>query len=1141
MDHIEDRVEAIFRSALRITDPEGRERYITDSCQGDVHLEQRIRALLIVTSDNTSSMETSAAEKPTVDFVFDDSERAGSVIGPYELIGLIGSGGMGLVFLAQQNSPVRRQVALKIIRPGMDDSDGIRRFQAERQTLAHLNHPGIARLLDAGTTSTRRPYFVMELAQGLPITEFCQNKCLPLAERLRLFEQVCDAVDHAHQHGVLHRDLKPANIIVTELGGRYVTKVIDFGVARMNAQDSARQNQGKIANPSQPETILGTPSYMSPEQTYMADLDLDARSDVYSLGILLYRLLTDVNAFHGTHWRQLNYEETRRIVHEVSPPIPSRRIQAFARVKDSKASSPTQNGSESIDDPQNLRTPLEWRRLSAELKGDLDWITMKAIKKDRERRYVSVKALTADIQRHLRHEPVEASPLSRVYRFKKFLRRRMTRLVVLTLTLCLLLLLSLFLIIGRMLLYERGESEKYRQLVHYGNQIIEDRDSVIHSQNYATEMQAAFTTYFRGNVELARASVQQFSAGSYFSAVVGFEWHYLNQLCRDSPNILTGDSGKVFDVSFSPDSRLLACCHWSETGRGSLQIREAKTGAMLQSIRGFDHDANAACFNSDATIVLTSDDSGRICIWDTKTGDIKGQLRDFDYGVGKIYLASDNRTLIASEVDWDSLKSKTSVWDLTTLTRSKRIDRQRMLDVSELRGIVATTSDDGEISLCRFPDLNVISTFPGKHEFAVCGRLSHDGKFLVTGNKPGTVRIWNCETLEDLILFEPSPHAAAIRDLKFSSDDQLLFVAKSDGVVQIWDIATRTLQRVLNAGMGDAWSMDLSPDGQTLAVGYTRGRVELRDIASVSSLRKSVYRAAEPFLSVARDSTGESMAIVDSVGTHVSLHSTTDGTKLRTISAPEGVSFQNVAFSANDRSLWLTDAQGRLFDVNLETADVVERSLVFSQPVSTPTVSADGKFLALNSLSVQDRIAAVWDLESNTELFRVPRNRPENGGGLPSIIDFTHDTTAIVKFGVSLSQWDLQTGQKVFPEFPDQPYGIELVSFSPDRKTLLIVLANSDVYFVHLASRKSIGILQGMKEVVVAITYSVDGRTLATATQSGAVQLWHVSTRQPLCELPRIDGKILSLWFTADSKRLFAAVERPSGDREIVVWDARED
>ncbi len=1138
MDNSDDRAETIFRNAVQITETDSREQYIRETCAADAGLEYRVRALLNVAAEKTSRLESAAAVTSTVDFVFDDSENVGSVIGPYELIELIGAGGMGLVFLAQQNSPVRRQVALKIIRPGMDDRVGVRRFEAERQTLAHLNHPGIARLLDAGTTTSGRPWFVMELAQGIPITEFCKQKALPLEERLRLFELVCDAIDHAHQQGVIHRDIKPANVLVTAVSGRYLPKIIDFGVARINPQEHQHHRRLRSAEAAVPETILGTPAYMSPEQTYMPDHELDARSDVYSLGILLYKMLTETNPFQGIPWREFDYLETRRIIHEVSPPTPSDQILTLAGRNASKPPALTTAQNADVDDDQNLRTPLELRRLAARLKGDLDWITMKAIEKNRDCRYGSVGDLTAEIQRHLRHEPVQAVPPSRVYRFRKLIRRRISRLVLLTLTLCLLLLLSFSLIIARMLLFERGESERIRRLVSNGSQAVDIRDDMMHNQNYATEMQTGFAAYFRGNVDRARAIVEQFAVGPDPAPVVGFEWYFLNELCRDSPNILIGDDDKVFSVTFSPDGTLLASAAWADSGSGNVQIREAKSGALVQSIRGFKNDVNAVCFNTDGSIVLAADDSGRVSIFDSRSGDLKGHLGDFEHGVSQIFLASDDRTLIASEVDWGPLKAKTSVWDLKTQTRTLQIDQQRMLDVDESLSLVATVGDDGAISLRRFPDLDIITSFSGRHTAADCGCLSQDGKLLATGNKLGTVRIWRTDSLTSELLFEPPSLAAAVRDLAFSPDDQYLFVALSDGIVQVWHVATLTLQRVLTTEIGNAWSLDVSPDGQILATGCEHGRIELRSISSLSPIRKVVYQSAQPFRAVAHDSDGEKIAVVDARGGAMDLHSLRSNSLVRSVPAPEGVEFQNVVFSADDQTLWVADTAGSLYNINPETRDFVRQPVVTNLPLSPPIVSDDGSLLGLNSILPSEHTAVVWDIQLQKEVFRIPVTPPMLEGERPFIEGFLDNQTVLEHTGGILSQWSFQTGKKTLPEFPLQPYRISTISFSPDKKTLLVGLSNADVYFVDVATRKSIGVLQGMREVLAAAAFSLDGRTLATATESGRIQLWHVSTRQLIYELPRLSENIVSLWFTRDGRRLYGAVQAESGDRQIVVWDA---
>ena len=262
MENSEGLEEAIFTNARQITDTTSRERYIQDSCGADTRLQNRVRALLHVLAADTSFLESPVQTTTDIELIYGAVDAVGSVIGHYELVEQIGAGGMGLVFLAQQNSPVRRQVALKIIRPGMDSREVIKRFEAERQTLAQLNHPGITQLLDAGTTDTGRPWFVMELAQGLRITEFCRQNSLSVPDRLRIFDLVCDAVQHAHQNGVIHRDLKPANIVVTVVNGRHVPKVIDFGVARVSQLEALCDAKGQIPVESEPAVIMGTPAYI---------------------------------------------------------------------------------------------------------------------------------------------------------------------------------------------------------------------------------------------------------------------------------------------------------------------------------------------------------------------------------------------------------------------------------------------------------------------------------------------------------------------------------------------------------------------------------------------------------------------------------------------------------------------------------------------------------------------------------------------------------------------------------------------------------------------------------------------------------------------------------------------------------------
>jgi len=390
----------IFLSVIEKESPAERAALLDEACAGDAALRQEVEALLSAHLKPDNPLERPAFG-PTV-LSASIAERPGSMVGPYRLMEQIGEGGFGLVFVAEQQHPVKRKVALKVIKPGMDTRDVVARFEAERQALAMMDHPNIARVLDAGATETGRPYFVMELVRGIPITDYCDTNHLSPRERLELFITICQAVQHAHQKGIIHRDLKPSNVLVTLHDGKPVVKVIDFGVAKaLNQALTDRTIYTRFAQ------MIGTPLYMSPEQAEMSGLDVDTRSDVYSLGVLLYELLTGSTPFDRQRLSQAAFDEIRRIIREEEPPKPSTRLSQSGALLPSLAA---------------LRR-TEPARLSRMFHGDLDWITMKALEKDRTRRYETANAFAADILRHLNDEPVEASPPSTVYRLRKFTRK----------------------------------------------------------------------------------------------------------------------------------------------------------------------------------------------------------------------------------------------------------------------------------------------------------------------------------------------------------------------------------------------------------------------------------------------------------------------------------------------------------------------------------------------------------------------------------------------------------------------------------------------------------------------------------------------------------------------------------------------
>jgi serine/threonine protein kinase/tetratricopeptide (TPR) repeat protein len=417
--------EPIFAQALEISSPVERAAFLDRACGQNPALRAEVEALLgahgrngdlldLLDKSGIRRQESGVNKKgadqghltpascllpPGMDEPI--TERPGTIIGPYKLLQQIGEGGMGVVFMAEQTEPVRRKVALKIIKPGMDSRQVIARFEAERQALALMDHPHIAKVFEAGTTKNGRPYFVMELVKGTPITRYCDDHHLTPRERLQLLLPVCQAVQHAHQKEIIHRDLKPSNVLVAEYDDRPVAKIIDFGVAKATGPKLTEQTLFTEFG-----QLVGTLEYMSPEQAKLNALDIDTRSDIYALGVLLYELLTGTTPLEAKRLRQAAFDEVLRIIREEEPPRPSTRLSSTQELPSVAA-----------------KRGLQPRKLSGLVRGELDWIAMKCLEKDRNRRYETANGLARDIERYLHDEPVQACPPSAGYRLRKFVRR----------------------------------------------------------------------------------------------------------------------------------------------------------------------------------------------------------------------------------------------------------------------------------------------------------------------------------------------------------------------------------------------------------------------------------------------------------------------------------------------------------------------------------------------------------------------------------------------------------------------------------------------------------------------------------------------------------------------------------------------
>jgi len=438
--------EDIFRNAIEYEDRDEQANYVKRACGDDTELCAAVKALLRH-HYQSSILDAPALESSILHDTTPITEGPGIVIGRYKLLEKIGEGGMAVVYMAEQTEPIRRKVALKIIKLGMDTKSVIARFEAERQALAMMDHPNIAKVLDAGATETGRPYFVMELVTGVSITEYCDKNNLSTKERLALFIQVCNAVQHAHQKGIIHRDIKPTNVMVTRNEGKAVPKVIDFGIAKaINQKLTEKTLFTRYAH------IIGTPAYMSPEQADLGDMDVDTRSDIYSLGVLLYELLTGTTPFSEEELRNAGYLEMQRVIREQEPTKPSTKLKTLGQTLTDVAK---HHGST----PNLLRKAI---------RGDLDWIVMKSLEKARDRRYDTVSALVLDIQRHINMEPIIARPHSSVYRLHRFLwrHRNQTAAVLLMLVLSIAIITILLLLNHNRLQLSRAESEHHKRMLY---------------------------------------------------------------------------------------------------------------------------------------------------------------------------------------------------------------------------------------------------------------------------------------------------------------------------------------------------------------------------------------------------------------------------------------------------------------------------------------------------------------------------------------------------------------------------------------------------------------------------------------------------------------------------------------------------
>ncbi|MEJ2702988.1 MAG: protein kinase, partial [Sedimentisphaerales bacterium] len=716
----------IFQNAIEIQDPLKRELYLEDACKEDPRLRAEVEALLRAHEKAGDYLEAPVAE---VNITLNGSaliEGPGTKIGHYELLELIGEGGMGLVYLAEQKEPVRRRVALKIIKPGMDSRQVIARFEAERQTLALLDHPNIAHVFDAGTTEAGRPYFVMEYVKGMSITRYCDEHRLDVEQRLRLFREVCEGVHHAHQKGIIHRDLKPSNILVSIHGDRAVPKIIDFGIAKAAAGTLTEKTvftfQGQL---------MGTPEYMSPEQVNVASQDIDTRSDIYSLGVVLYELLAGVLPFERESLQKIGFAEVQRTLREVEPASPSVRLSNLG-----------QQAKAIADSRMTQVVPLA-RRLHREL----EWIPLKAMRKNRCRRYKSASDMADDIQSYLNGNPLLAGPETAMYRVQKFVHKHAGSVATGALvSVAVILGLVASVIFGCRAEQARQQEAAARTQVEQALARAEKAEEDAQEQaakyrnlSYLHSVALADSKYREGNLRNARQLLK-----SCPEDLQGWEWHRLDYVADESLMTFGHGGEGALAIAFSPDGRRIA------TAYVNITIWDATTGAEIRTLKGHKAAVLSLAFSPDGRRIISGSMDKLVKVWNVNSGEEIMTLEGHKAGKGvaDVDLSTGGKRIIS--IDYDGA---IKVWD----------------------------ADDGK-------ELLTINTSLGKGEYGRSVAVSPDGKRIVAGTKSKEVYEWDAATGEQLRTFRVQDQSVLF--VEYSPDGRQIALGCSGGMIKIVDTET---------------------------------------------------------------------------------------------------------------------------------------------------------------------------------------------------------------------------------------------------------------------------------------------------------------------------------------------------------------
>ncbi len=846
MNTLSGREAAIFNVARRLPASQ-RGAYLDEICAGYTLLRQRV-AELLEANEAAGGFLKELAEDPgeeaappssrgTIRTTPSPSEQLGDKIGHYKLLEKVGEGGCGVVYVAEQTEPVRRRVALKVIKLGMDTRQVIARFEAERQALAMMDHPNIAKVLDAGTTETGRPYFVMELVRGIRITDYCDQNQLTTKERLELFLKVCQAIQHAHQKGIIHRDVKPSNILVTLHDGVPVPKVIDFGIAK-----ATEGRLTEVTVYTQLHQFIGTPAYMSPEQAEMSGLDIDTRSDIYSLGVLLYELLAGRTPFDANDLMSQGIDAMRKTIREKEPLRPSTRL---ATLKGEELTTAAK------------RRSADASRLLRQLKGDLDWIVMKCLEKDRTRRYETANGLAFDLKRHLSNEPVLARPPGGAYRARKFVRRNkvvVTASVIVAGVLVLGILASTWQAI-RATRAERTQthlreaaqaSEQRARTAEVGQTHLREQaqaeELAARQRAYASDMNVAQQALAGSNLGRAQDLLNRQRPQPGQKDLRGWEWRYLWQQTHSDALLSLCRKSEIESLAVSADGNWLAIGLVRKDG---LFVWDLKTRQEVAHLVPGEDCVLAAFSPTESLMAFTSRSSGKaqasLRLWSTATRKMVAEF-PLSNGCDGLAFAKDGRTLVTSTTE-----GHITLWGVPDRTKVASYPCEQWVHFSSTDfattsdlGLAAYGSKSGQIHIMDLRDGRELWTAVASKDLITALAFSPDGKTLASaaGFAESDIRLWDVATGKEIGRLEG--HKACVFSLVFWPDGKKLASSSGDQTIRLWDVASRKCLDVLRGHRLEVWRLALQPDHRTLISGSKDGEVCVWDTSVTHPRRESI-------------------------------------------------------------------------------------------------------------------------------------------------------------------------------------------------------------------------------------------------------------------------------------------------------------